>query len=95
MNYKGKIKPQTSTLSEESNTGSVLSLATGVMQDLQQEKRACEIINNRLKGDSQLFKMLSLFLYGNKWLTRQNERTEKGKVWLEMVSHSDLCILQR
>lgn len=74
---------------EAKQASSVLAIANLVMQDLQNNKPRQEIIK-KLHGDVELFKMISLFLYGNKWLTRQNTVTEKGRVWLEMVSDLDL-----
>jgi hypothetical protein len=68
----------------------ILVLATSVMQDLQDNRSTSDIIGNRLGNDIWLFKMISSYLYNNRWLTRQNIATEKGKAWLEMISDPDL-----
>jgi hypothetical protein len=68
---------------------SILATASQVMQDLHDNKPRSEIIKN-LNGDVELFKMVSLFLYSNKSLTRQNAVTKKGRAWLQTVSELDL-----
>ena len=78
-------------LTIQRSPSSVFRLATSVMQDLQNKTSRAEIISNKLRGDVQLFDMISLFLYANRWLTRQNTMTEKGKVWLEMMSEPIIC----
>lgn len=54
---------------------------TSVLQHLHNKDMSeKEIVNEILDGDKQLFDMISLFLYSNRWLTRDNVITEQGRL---------------
>lgn len=69
---------------KEANTPSILSEVTLVIQKIQQGRSSSDIIVE-LYGDGDRYATIATFLHAHKWLTDENEYTEKAKVWMEMA----------